>query len=346
MIVSLRRGLIAALLLSGTVAAQDDAAGHDSIEDWRAAHVRTSGDAMKPCPPPCQEEPSSESEKASFLFSDAAGLAACNETMVLSLAVQNSNIDGAPRPVAIRACKAEFTSRYDTFTPKEDVAAICSTPNHRIVQASVSMGELSSPNGNNKFVTVHLLEAGKQLLNSLGAKKPSCTDNFLSFGYSQSSVIGLFGGLELHQHGVPAEVMNKFLEHAREKSISMSTLVQLCNEGERGPTMPSVSLPSVLRTFLWPKTRSRHGQMDVVSRLTPTTIQAGRPSLSASQKTPETPETPPALNHHRRSLILEMLPISGESRVLPRGPPARRKRSKRTTATPRWPSDAALARLI
>ncbi|KAL7785632.1 glycoside hydrolase family 18 protein [Trichoderma ceciliae] len=234
MIVSLRRGLTAALLLSGTVAAQDDAARHDSIEDWRAAHVRTSGDAMKPCPPPCQEESSSGSGKASFLFSEAAGLAACNETMILDVAVQNSHKDGTPRPVAIRACRAEFTSKDDVLIQHEDVAAICSTPNHRIIQTSISMGELSSPNGNTKFVTGHLLAAGKQLLNSLGAKKPSCTDNLLSFGYSQSSVIGLFGGLELHQHGVPAEVLNKFLAHAREKSISRPTLVQLCNVGGRG----------------------------------------------------------------------------------------------------------------
>ncbi|KAH8130894.1 hypothetical protein LI328DRAFT_150253 [Trichoderma asperelloides] len=100
MIALLYRGLIAALLLSGTVAVQDDAAGYDSVEDWRAAYVHILGDAMKPCPPLCQEEPSSESEKASFLFSDAAGLAACNETM-----------------------------------------------------ASVFMGELSSPNGNNNVIS-------------------------------------------------------------------------------------------------------------------------------------------------------------------------------------------------
>lgn len=234
MIPSLFRGLTATLLLSGTVVAQDDVARHDSVDGWRAAHTRTSGNTMDLCPPPCQEEPSSESSKASFLFSDAADLAACNETMILDVAVQNEAEDGTPRPVAIRACRAELTSTYDAFMQDEDVAAICSTPNHKIIETSVSMGELSSPNGNKKFATGHLLAAGKQLLNSLGTKKPSCTENVLSFVYSQSSVIGVFAGLELHQHGVPAEVLNKFLEHAEEKSISKPTLVQLCKEGERG----------------------------------------------------------------------------------------------------------------
>lgn len=234
MIASLRAGLAAALLLSGAVAAHDHVARQDSVDGWRAAHDRTSGDAMEPCPPPCQEESSSESRKATFLFSDAVDLATCNETMILDLAVQNTAKDGTPSPVAIRACSARFTSKYDAFVQDKDVAAICSTPNHEIIETSVSMGEPSSPNSNKKFATGHLLAAGRQLLNSLGAKKPSCTENLLSFGYSQSSVIGLFAGLELHQHGVPAEVLKQFLEHVQEKPISKPTLVQLCNQGGRG----------------------------------------------------------------------------------------------------------------
>lgn len=232
MIASLCRGLTAALLLSGIVVAKDESQS-DKLGGWQAAHARTSGDAMALCPPPCQESSSSDPSKAPFLFSNAVDLAACNETMILDVAVQNAAEDGTRGPMTIKACRAEFTTKFDAYVQDEDVAAICPTPNHEITKASVSMGRLSS-SGDKKFDTADLLAGGKQLLNSFGAKEPSCTENFLSFAYSQSSVIGLFGGSELHQHGVPAEVLNKFLKHAQESSVSETTVVQLCKQGRRG----------------------------------------------------------------------------------------------------------------
>lgn len=229
----LRHGLTAALLMSRIVTAQVDVARHNSVDGWRAAHDRTSGDAMNSCPPPCQEESSSELTNAVFLFADTADLARCNQTMILSVAVQNADQDGTARPIAIRACRAEFTTRYNKFVQDYDVAAICPTPNHNIIETSISLGELSSPN-DNEFGNEHLLAAGRQLLNSLGAQEPSCTQNFLSFAYSQSSVIGMFAGREVHQHGVPAEALHRFLEHVQEYPISKPTIVQLCNDGGRG----------------------------------------------------------------------------------------------------------------
>ncbi|WYZ36132.1 hypothetical protein EsH8_XI_000015 [Colletotrichum jinshuiense] len=56
----------------------------------------------------------------------------------------------------------------------------------------------------------------------------------MAFGYSQSGVVGLFAGAEVHQHGVTAGVLDKFLEHAQEKSISSSIVVQLCGAEDRG----------------------------------------------------------------------------------------------------------------
>lgn len=225
----LRHGLAVALLL-GTVVAQGDAALQDSADGWRAAHKRTSGDAMNLCPPPCQED--SKSKAKEFLFSDTAELARCNETMMLDLAVQTTKKDGTAWPIAIRACRAEFSTKYDAFVPDENVAAICSTPNHDIVKSSVSMGELESPT-RKELNNGHLVAAGKQLLNSLGVEKPSCARNLLSFSYSQSSVIGLFAGREVHQHGVPGEILDKFLKHIQESPISNPTVIQLC-ESERG----------------------------------------------------------------------------------------------------------------
>lgn len=228
----LRRGLTALLLLSETAVAQRESQSN-SPEEWQAAYARTSGDVMASCPPPCAESSSSDPNKAPFLFSNIADLAACNETMILDMVVQNAVEDGADRPIAISACRAEFATKFDAFVQDDDVAAIYPTPNHEIVKASVSMGGISSAYSK-KFDSSDLLAAGKQLLNSLGAKKPSCTENFLSFAYSQSSVIGLFGGAELHQHGVPAGILNDFLQHVQDNSVSETTVAQLCKQGGRG----------------------------------------------------------------------------------------------------------------
>ncbi|ETS78817.1 hypothetical protein PFICI_08670 [Pestalotiopsis fici W106-1] len=217
-------------LLLGAIAAQSDAAQEADVDEWRAAHQRTSGGAMNSCPPPCRED--SKSEAKSFLYPGTPDLTRCNETMMLDFAVQNTKKDGTAWPIAIRACKAEFNTKYDAFVPDDNVAAICSTPNHDVIKISVFMGELESPEGK-EFNNEHLVAAGKQLLNSLGVEKPSCTQNLLSFTYLQSSVVGFFAGREVHQHGVPGNVLDSFLKHIQETPISKPTVVQLC-EGGRG----------------------------------------------------------------------------------------------------------------
>ena len=231
MIPPLGQWLVATLLVTGTVTARDA-----NLDEWRAANDRTSPKASQKCPSSCQKS-DSDSESYSFVFSDAAGLAACNETMLLSmsLAAQNSVTDGtdgtdATPSTGIRACKGDYISGQAVFTPKEDVAAVCSTPNHDIIKTPVSVGEPSSVDSHS-FSLDHLLSAGNQVLHSLGAKKPSCTDNVLLFGYSQSSAIGLFVGAEVHQHGLGAEILNNFLKYAEKTSITGPTIAQLCGNG-------------------------------------------------------------------------------------------------------------------
>ncbi|KEY74414.1 hypothetical protein S7711_04456, partial [Stachybotrys chartarum IBT 7711] len=90
------------------------------------------------------------------------GLACCNQAMILSVAVQNADQYATARPMAIRACRAKFATRYDAFVQDDDVAALCPTPNHNIIQTSVSLGESSSPS-DNEFGNEYPLEAGRQL---------------------------------------------------------------------------------------------------------------------------------------------------------------------------------------
>ncbi|KAL7940236.1 glycoside hydrolase family 18 protein [Trichoderma barbatum] len=57
---------------------------------------------------------------------------------------------------------------------KDDIAAVCSTPNHDIVQTSVAIGD---------------------------TKAPSCTENVLTFGYSRSAI-----------RGIHADILSRFLQ--------------------------------------------------------------------------------------------------------------------------------------
>lgn len=56
----------------------------------------------------------------------------------------------------------------------------------------------------------------------------------MAFGYYQSAAICPFSGAELHQHGVAADILDRFLEYAQDKSICSSTVVQLCGAEDRG----------------------------------------------------------------------------------------------------------------
>ncbi|KAL7936606.1 putative glycosyl hydrolase, family 18 [Trichoderma chlorosporum] len=242
MMISLRCFFTHSLLLTGTAFAQNSLGsthnalirsntGRDaSLAEWRASAERTSPEAIQTCPSSCQDSVSSVSDW--FLFPDATGLAACNDTMLLELAIQN-NADSQTSLTAIRACKADYSSGQKAFAPKEDVAAVCSTPNHDFIKTHVSIGELDNA-PDKSFAISDVLAAGNQILYSLSAHTPSCTDNTLKFGYSQSSVIGLFAGAEVAQHALATEVLSAFLQQAEQNPSSKTTVAQLCNEGGRG----------------------------------------------------------------------------------------------------------------
>ncbi|RFU78376.1 glycosyl hydrolase family 18 [Trichoderma arundinaceum] len=230
------------LLVAGTVIAQHESNSivnvltrsnterDASLAEWRALVERTSPEAIQTCPSSCQDAGSSVSDW--FLFPDATSLTACNDTMLLELAIQN-NANSQTSLTAIRGCKADYGTGEKAFAPKEDVAAICSTPNHNFIKSHVVIGELSSI-PDKSFSLNDVLSAGNQVLYSLSAATPSCTENTLIFGYSQSAVIGLFAGAEVEQHALGAEVLGKFLKQIEQDSISKTSVAQLCNEGDRG----------------------------------------------------------------------------------------------------------------
>lgn len=237
--------LTALLLVAGAIvpasASKRDDGSDTGLDAWRAANNRTT--LAQACPQSCQDgDSSSDGFSSWFLFPDAANLATCNETMLLSFNVQETVIGGHQAPVtAIRGCKADFSfnsAQKNSPMSRDDVAAVCSTPNHDIVKASVTIGEPAGNNtssGNNKASIDDILAAGHQVQNYLGTKTPSCTENVITFGYSRSAVVGLFAGAEVYQHGVHTDILSRLLQDLeKKKPIPDTQIVQLCPDHGRG----------------------------------------------------------------------------------------------------------------
>ncbi|KAG8410222.1 hypothetical protein J3458_018258 [Metarhizium acridum] len=205
-----------------------DTEGSKDLEEWLAANIRTPPSILKLCPLPCSEALNSVDEGGWFLVPGATSLAQCNKTLLLDLVVKSDD------PPALRACTADYGSEYKlpkVYSPDDAKAAICTTPNHEMVKTSIRLLEVSTPTRNNDtFVTQHLVSASRQVMYYLAAQVPSCTKNALAFGYSQTSVVGVFAGAELHQHGLAIDAISTLLTYATERSISKTTFLQLCQK--------------------------------------------------------------------------------------------------------------------
>lgn len=200
----------------------------DELDQWLSAVQAQPLEALKSCPISC----SKAGDEPWYLFPDASQLASCNETMLLNMVVQMA--EDKDTPTVIRACTADYDtsgSMKVAFVPDATKASLCTTANRVLEEASIYMHQ---PGSGGEFSVGHVLSAGRQVKSYLASRKPSCSNNAMAFGYSQSSVIGLFAGAEVHQHGVTSAVLDKFLEYAQDKPIFKTTVVQLCGAKDRG----------------------------------------------------------------------------------------------------------------
>ncbi|KAH7626010.1 hypothetical protein B0T09DRAFT_392288 [Sordaria sp. MPI-SDFR-AT-0083] len=200
----------------------------DDLDKWLSSVQAQPLDALKACPILCREA----GDDPWFLFPDADQLASCKETMLLNVVVQMAEVKDMP--TIIRACTADYdTSRSMrvAFVPDETKASLCTTANKVLEDTFIS---IHRPAKNGEFSPGHLLSAGRQVKSYLASQKPSCSNNAMAFGYSQTSVIGIFAGAEVHQHGVTADVLQQFLDHVESESVSGTTVVQLCGAKDRG----------------------------------------------------------------------------------------------------------------
>jgi hypothetical protein len=98
---------------------------------------------------------------------------------------------------------------------------------NRVLEKSSVYMHQPQVEGDNDFYASHLLLAGQQMSSFLALQEPSCTNNAMEFAYSQSSAIGIYAGVEVHQHGITMDVLKNFLAHVKDKSISKTTVVQV-----------------------------------------------------------------------------------------------------------------------
>ncbi|KAI1345812.1 glycoside hydrolase family 18 protein [Xylaria sp. FL0043] len=201
--------LVAVLrLISPTAALQLHDDSNASLDTWRAANDRTS--STQTCPSSCDE--------------DTGNLSSC---------IQETVIDGQTVSIpVIRGCQADYSSA-PKHVNSDEVAAVCSTPNHNIIENMVTIGRRTGSTTNRAFSrqAAGHLSAAYQVRNYLNSRKPTCTENVLAFGYSQTAIIGFFAGAEVYQHGVHVDILDRLMQdlEARESFLPPGSLVvQLC----------------------------------------------------------------------------------------------------------------------
>lgn len=210
------------------------AEGDPELVEFLAANERQLP-ALKACPLSCTQTANSSDSTGWFLFSDAERLAWCNETMLLDFVVKSSVDEKQNLNIGIRACTAEYgVETKKAYTSNDQTAALCSTPNHVMVNSAVRMFHPSVGKDNQGFDSKDFLSAGHQVARYVASQKPSCANNAMAFGYSQSSVVGLFAGAEVHQHGMAVDILNRLLKYAETNPMSQTTVLQVCETNDRG----------------------------------------------------------------------------------------------------------------
>ena len=185
----------------------------------------------KSCPVSCTEQTDTAGR---FLFPDVTSLAACNQTMLLDMAIHSGADDGHDGLPAIRACAADYEMKDKlAFVPEQGKASLCTTANSVMENATVHLHRLNIDNAE-LFSVHHLLAAGRQVANRLASEKPSCTKNAIELAYFQSAAIALYAGAEVHQHGLSSNVLHRVLEYAQDNTLSKPVVVQLCAPDGRG----------------------------------------------------------------------------------------------------------------
>ncbi|KAL5372545.1 hypothetical protein DPSP01_013413 [Paraphaeosphaeria sporulosa] len=154
--------------------------------------------------------------------------------MLFSMDLKRSEGNDINGETIVRACAADYGPVVKAaFVADEQKASLCTTVN-RILEDSYVQMHHATEDSKDEFSTAHLMSAGRQIVRHLAQQTPSCNQNTIEFAYSQSAAIGLFSGIEIHQHGISVNVLENLLEYVEEQDLSRTTVVQLCGIDGRG----------------------------------------------------------------------------------------------------------------
>ncbi|KAJ6789351.1 hypothetical protein PWT90_08760 [Aphanocladium album] len=208
-------------------------AGDDypALQEWLDEAVQLSI-APKACPALCTATATTSGFQSRFLFSDEDQLKTCNESMIIEFNVRsdsNRNIE-----TGIRACTADYSTKASAniTIPKPNTAALCSTPNYIIKNVSVRYFIAEDEPSDQYIDGNDSVYVTGQLGQHLAAKAPSCNDSTIAFGYYKTASVVIFGGTEVHQHGVTQDVLSHIQDAVM--GTHQSLVFQICEPGKRG----------------------------------------------------------------------------------------------------------------
>lgn len=162
------------------------------------------------CPAACSEV---GSDPANWpVFSHPVRLSACNETMLLDLAVF-ADIKDKNAKISIRACTADLAAssphpRVKGRRAEEECAPILqvqTTSPIRVAPKGSLQLRASSPSGQEDLV----LAAARQISHYSNQVTPAtCYNNTVSFAHAGKIVMGFYGGAQLHRQGLSSKLLD------------------------------------------------------------------------------------------------------------------------------------------
>ncbi|KAK4465311.1 glycoside hydrolase, subgroup, catalytic core [Cladorrhinum samala] len=206
-------GLAAAQALDGP-----DADG--LVREWEEANARTPAKPVL-CPVPCSESGTDPARWS--VFSDAAHLALCNETLLFSVNVF-TEIEDEHTKAGIRACKADLS--VPTSAKRDEKTCRHGTQ----VESKSKAYALSHGQASDASSQRDIEAAGRQVSNYVATLDASCDVPTIAFASSGSAAIGFYAGAQVRQQGVPSKILQKFLAGiAKGPGITASTVIELCD---------------------------------------------------------------------------------------------------------------------
>lgn len=196
-----------------------------ALKEFKNANDRSPDYLLNSCPSACSNF-SSPAEW--FVYSDAARLGMCNETMLFEIAVSH-DLESKDDKTAIRACTADLGVAKPVDQDLE-TASVCSTPNYAQIDVPIKISSQGLAGG----ASTDIVAATTQINSYISAQEISCDNNTISFGHSGKAIVGVYSGKEVHQQGITAQLLSSFQQYVENNGASESMVTQLCDADDRG----------------------------------------------------------------------------------------------------------------